>query len=774
MTIPTRNGNLADPPQKIQWYKLSDLPTFKKNKNPTLNQNADIVNANKFYMVAPFLVPLKKWINQQRRQDAEQALHYDVHDEEETAATEAVIDEYSPIAAPIEVSQLGVVDPASELKRLLSVGGASIAMPPVQPPQEPQANTLLAMLRGNGANHLQPPQMAGTLPTTPMEQMTGYPAQPPSPHYHHPHESPDIRRQPPPHFPFNTSPQWNENGPDPRFAVGPYVSGNGNRMNMSMPPAQGVFGSQNPGFMPSGHPDGQMQDVQQSNMRPSAFTPQDQQGGLQHGPIAPKASQLPPPKLSGHTMNLLNAFKEESRSSNAGLQAPQGAAASLQSPFVFPAQPRNAHQSSLLDLFRSPSAQHAEPVPTGPSTSSEQQEQPVTAQPSAKIAPQATIQRPVTLGAAQRKSSAVSMITRTLPRVRLDDTHQFPSLGSGSATTLPPSKEAPMPGPWGAVSQKASQQKQPAAHIASGEPMKVMSRPASSAGKIPPKASASVASSPSQRSPSKQDTLGKALAAPIVTILQRPASAKSAVSNGSQRPSASPARAQTEKASKPFQPQLLRREKPEKAASPRTESTPTNDAPKDNTNQRNALLALFAKNAQGSSQPLITSQPSTTKQAEQPTAAQLIPAPVATNEDTPSTAQKAAPRGAAAWNNFAVQAQAAEAQPKAPEQVSVSQQRWKETFKQTPIEENWMGGPRKVVNVEKTIHGEEVPKEAVAKTSPVPTGTPFDEMSRSRMGSRASIASAGALREGMKSPTTPLEAKDFLLDFLNGVAKGGR
>src|SRR5690606_3345329 len=57
---------------KIQWYKLSDLPAFRKKGNQNNHHNAakNANNANKFYMVAPFLVPLKKWIVQQRKIDA--------------------------------------------------------------------------------------------------------------------------------------------------------------------------------------------------------------------------------------------------------------------------------------------------------------------------------------------------------------------------------------------------------------------------------------------------------------------------------------------------------------------------------------------------------------------------------------------------------------------------------------------------------------------------------------------------------------------------------
>lgn len=53
---------------KIQWYKLSELPTQKKQKQQQEGQGDDLaVNANKFYMVAPFVVPLKKWIAHRKK-----------------------------------------------------------------------------------------------------------------------------------------------------------------------------------------------------------------------------------------------------------------------------------------------------------------------------------------------------------------------------------------------------------------------------------------------------------------------------------------------------------------------------------------------------------------------------------------------------------------------------------------------------------------------------------------------------------------------------------
>ena len=54
---------------RIQWYKLSDLPTSKKVKQQPAAQDVNS-SAHKFYMVAPFLSPLKKIIAQLRKTSA--------------------------------------------------------------------------------------------------------------------------------------------------------------------------------------------------------------------------------------------------------------------------------------------------------------------------------------------------------------------------------------------------------------------------------------------------------------------------------------------------------------------------------------------------------------------------------------------------------------------------------------------------------------------------------------------------------------------------------
>ncbi|RKF83726.1 putative mrna decapping complex subunit 2 [Golovinomyces cichoracearum] len=52
----------------IEWWRLCDLPAFRKGKIQA--QQQPVYKATNFYMVAPFLVHVRKWIAEQRKQDA--------------------------------------------------------------------------------------------------------------------------------------------------------------------------------------------------------------------------------------------------------------------------------------------------------------------------------------------------------------------------------------------------------------------------------------------------------------------------------------------------------------------------------------------------------------------------------------------------------------------------------------------------------------------------------------------------------------------------------
>ncbi|KAM3087304.1 mRNA-decapping enzyme subunit 2 [Clarireedia jacksonii] len=53
----------------IKWWRLSDLPNFKK-KGQQQHQAEAAVNANKFFVVAPFLPQLRRWVVEQKKRGA--------------------------------------------------------------------------------------------------------------------------------------------------------------------------------------------------------------------------------------------------------------------------------------------------------------------------------------------------------------------------------------------------------------------------------------------------------------------------------------------------------------------------------------------------------------------------------------------------------------------------------------------------------------------------------------------------------------------------------
>lgn len=414
-----------------------------------------------FYMVAPFLGPLRRWIKQQKKLDrvkAAQDLHapqdvpvdaddYEADGPEESAAYagETTADEdasglVTRLAAPDShfnsllaglrnstdpVSALpGIaeaptqVDAAAELKRLLSVSGPSGAKPP---DQEQAFNPLLAMLRGGqpGSSH---PSTSNAPPRTPVDQIAAVPPQPQSPHHQHP-RPPVQHTQAPPPFPFDShqpsaqrSFQTHQSrdsfsGQPPRFNGPQHMHPHAPRLPMGMTvPPNGFPQSQFQAYGPAA-----TQSVQ-GPPRPYQRTgdPQFSQNPSfpnARGPVIPLASQLPPPKLNAHTLNLLNAFKNpetakaaiatqgqakfaEVYSSRKGtqstiqrkesivsaLEAPSDLEAiehvtpniasspePLMSTKAFPSltiqpKPRSAHQDALLNLFRAPSTSAASPL----------------------------------------------------------------------------------------------------------------------------------------------------------------------------------------------------------------------------------------------------------------------------------------------------------------------------------------------------------------------------------------------------------------------------
>lgn len=204
---------------KVEWYKLSELPAFRKKGNNSHDDAAAASNANKFYMVAPFLVPLKKWVVQQKKKDAIRSATSNTHLAVQAPADEALTEDdigaqTEPVAPPSNgTPAIETMEGATrELQRLLKV------QPPTQGLQmSPSASSagkgeaLMALLqkttdvpRQQGPPQAQHPN--AQIPHTPLDLTYTNAPEPPTPHHHHPTQrlhAPNY--QPPPNFPIPPS-----------------------------------------------------------------------------------------------------------------------------------------------------------------------------------------------------------------------------------------------------------------------------------------------------------------------------------------------------------------------------------------------------------------------------------------------------------------------------------------------------------------------------------------------------------------------------------------
>lgn len=164
----------------IQWYKLSELPTLKKQKQ---HGEDPTHNASKFYMVAPFMVPLRKWISQQKKiRKAKGGPHLSSNPAVQNATLSAANDhshtniphtiiaeepkntvdssESRRISDLPEVSRpiISLEDTSAQLKSLLGVPPNNILNTPVEITKKAPATSgseyLLALLRPKGVQNL--------------------------------------------------------------------------------------------------------------------------------------------------------------------------------------------------------------------------------------------------------------------------------------------------------------------------------------------------------------------------------------------------------------------------------------------------------------------------------------------------------------------------------------------------------------------------------------------------------------------------------------------
>ena len=471
---------------KIQWYRLSDLPTLKKEKQlQEEGGNGNDLKGSLFYMVAPFLGPLRKWIGQQRRTDKAKlrAAHprgLIIEDDDTELEANGQDNAASDIPPDYPVEAQGEADhmarllaglhsskqastqslnlpevsdantqssnPALELKRLLSVGNPSDPQIQHPVPQREESNPLLALLRGSSTSHSTQDKMAA-VPQVLNENFVANPSNTTNPHH-----TPLTGMQPSQFSKLQTPPRWTillrqtyafHSLYSPSSDIPPdHASYSDMRMPPLPPPdvspgfvETGPTMQPSPGLWPTTYPHPhplamirppmQQPSLQQANLQsppqppkpvprhgdPFAFAPPLPQFPGLHSPAIPQATSLPPPKLTSHSLALLNALKSpheqplkkapyEQRalvpsillpvkkkqvkspdevtppsglpSADSPTQerqelptaSPPATTAKAQPPTVQVnnAQPRTAHQDTLLNLFRSNTATQQAPT----------------------------------------------------------------------------------------------------------------------------------------------------------------------------------------------------------------------------------------------------------------------------------------------------------------------------------------------------------------------------------------------------------------------------
>lgn len=309
-------------------------------------------NANKFYMVAPFLVPLKKWIAEQRRSSLSKAeAPKDIAAElgTETIGNVRVSEVDTAAKAPTELAVISreinnahsaqnsieksLEDASAQLKRLLSVHKSPIPAPaaPLNPGQTAQSNlegsnALLALLRNrapqNKEQHQQdiPPlnslsAASQAIPLASKEAQAKVPFPIPfsnvsshtvsnsSENALHLHQ---LGTQPPSQQILGIPIRFDANLTSLQH---PHGSTTANKLGFSQLP----HSTQSPsnGSVIQMRPDLQVHptpySLQQSGQTP--MSSQMPQFKTVHDSVIPSASQLPPPKLTTHSLNLLNVLK---------------------------------------------------------------------------------------------------------------------------------------------------------------------------------------------------------------------------------------------------------------------------------------------------------------------------------------------------------------------------------------------------------------------------------------------------------------------------------
>ena len=758
---------------KIAWYNVRDLPGFKKQRGG-VDQSAQ---ANKFYMVAPFLGPLKKWINQQRTMDDTATAH---GSNEPVAAPESAMEDYNDNAAervpPVE-------DRSEDLRKLMGVGAGPQAQQAQQTPsgtatlQRP--NDLLALLKGGSVG-----ATSGPMPHTPLEQIDTFAPEPKTPHPHNARQSSLPFQHSVPSFPFSPD-RLQQQQPQRTYFSAQYIhdhnpghsqlhgttdyppNSNIHQQRQSVPVGLQLvpqYGPQNQGPLSAQRlgpapPPLVVQHMpphvqRQPQLDRSALGAQGPQGAIGSGPPVPKAEHLPMPKLNPHSTQLLESFRSGGKTS-----AQPGAFTTHAS------KQATQHQNALLDLFKKPISAQSQPAP---------------AQHPVAPSPTVVTERPANL---QSRRPTLNEITRTLPRSKVSSPEAAVPPQSPTHGSIPsqPTVDIPRAGPYvDAAKPKQPVRRSPEAPqvetLAQARPVTIMPRPVSTHVPRSPKPRQSRPSDPpSTNNHAKGRENGAP--APSFTILARPGSGRASTSK-SQTPQglSSPFRNETSKPA--FQPQVLKRPesvdpitvqkaaesveksagntedkrdqllalfgKPPAAATPTPATQPTSPLttrqtrPAGPEDRKNSLLNLFSSSA----------QPSTQGPAP-PSAPHLVPERKPSSQNIPHARQPPPPQTALLDLFNRPGSSRALHSPG------------------TPISPFTLGTP-----VTRHVPQQHQPQHLLTPAEQAYANAHASQLQRRESGfSTVSAGSRGPRREGGSGAATPVEAKGFLLDFLNDVVQ---
>ncbi|KAI1144517.1 hypothetical protein F5Y05DRAFT_29388 [Hypoxylon sp. FL0543] len=110
----------------IKWYKVEELPAYRKKKGAPRNNGASGPSHDRFYMVAPFIAPLRQWVLKQKKLDQRKVSDSMTHHHPQPTYDDNLTDDnvvHEPVQEPAPMgSHAEYIDSATkELRRLLKV-----------------------------------------------------------------------------------------------------------------------------------------------------------------------------------------------------------------------------------------------------------------------------------------------------------------------------------------------------------------------------------------------------------------------------------------------------------------------------------------------------------------------------------------------------------------------------------------------------------------------------------------------------------------------------